>query len=295
MDLAKVSTSIVTLVLVILLGGGVAFWAGDGGAKLLNLPLVTLCAALAFVLQWLAYVPAFLRRTEKFYDLVGSVTYLSVVALALLTTALQGVATVRSYILAAAVAVWAIRLGSFLFARVKRVGRDDRFVAIKQSWHRFLVAWTLQGLWVFLTLIAVLLMIARPSAAPVTAWDIVGGALWVLGFGIEIVADRQKAAFAKQDKHQGQFITAGLWSWSRHPNYAGEILLWAGLFLVGLPNYRGAEWLAVASPLFVWLLLRFISGVPILEQRADARWGGQSAYEDYKSRTSLLWLRPPRR
>lgn len=294
MDLERPSTSLLIVLGTAAVGAAVAFGAGASGLAVLGVPLIVLCVAIAFLLQWVAYLPAVLRQTEKFYDLVGSLTYLTVVAVALGVCASQGAATPRTLLVTMPVAVWAVRLGTFLFGRIHRAGKDARFEQIKRSWHRFLVAWTLQGLWVSLTCLAVLVMVAAPDPRPLGVWDALGLGVWALGFGVEVIADRQKAAFAQHPENRGRFITSGLWARSRHPNYAGEILLWLGLFVIGLPRYRGAEWLALLSPLFVWMLLRFVSGVPILEQRADERWGGQPDYEAYKARTPLLWPSPRR-
>ena len=113
------------------------------------------------------------------------------------------------------------------------------------------------------------------------------------GFAIEVVADRQKSQFRAAPENAGKFINVGLWSWSRHPNYFGEIVLWIGVAIIAAPILRGWQWLTMISPLFIILLLTRISGVPMLERRADEKWGGQPEYEDYKARTSVLILRPP--
>lgn len=276
-------------------GLAVAWLAGAGGPGVLGVPALVAVALGSFAIQWLAFVPAFALRSERFYDLTGSATYLLVTAGATATAAISGTLDMRGVVLALFVAVWAVRLGTFLFRRVVGAGKDGRFDEIKTSWHRFLVAWTLQGLWVVLTSLAALLTILRPTGRPLGLADVAGAALWAAGFGLEVVADRQKARFSADPANRGRFIRSGVWAWSRHPNYAGEILLWTGVFVIGLPGYEGARWLAVLSPIFVFSLLRFVSGVPILERRADERWGGQPDYEAYKAETPLLWPRPPRR
>ncbi len=286
------AASLVVVVVSTGLGLAVAELAGGGGVAILGRPVVFWCATVAFALQWLAFVPAWLRRTERFYDLVGSLSYLSVTIGALAATAAHRALDPRSILVAALVVVWAARLGSFLFRRVHLAGKDGRFDEIKQSWHRFLVAWTLQGLWVTLTALGALVLIS--DAAPRRFFDlhdVAGLSLWALGFALEVIADRQKAAFSRRPESRGRYIDEGLWSWSRHPNYVGEILLWCGVFVVGAGGFRGWQWLALLSPVFVWALLRFVSGVPLLEARADAKWGGQPDYEAYKKRTPMLWPR----
>jgi len=278
--------------LALLAGAGLA-WAGSQGGLLVgSRPLFASAVLVAFAIQWLAFVPAFILKTERTYDLTGSFTYISV---AILAVALAGRWDARALLLLAMVAVWAVRLGSFLFRRVHRAGKDDRFTEIKQSFVRFLLAWTLQGLWVSFTLAAALAAITTRATKPlgIAAW--IGLAIWIIGFAIEITADMQKKRFRAVPENKGRFIQSGLWGWSRHPNYFGEIVLWIGVAVVAAPALQGWQWVTLISPVFVTLLLTKISGIPILERRADKTWGGQPEYEAYKSRTPTLILRPPRK
>jgi steroid 5-alpha reductase family enzyme len=272
------------------LAAGVA-WAGSrGGEAWMGFPILFWCAAIAFVVQWIAFVPAYARQTERFYDLTGSLTYISVTVFALFASRSTDV---RSVVLTLLVFVWASRLGTFLFRRIRSEGTDSRFDDIKPSAPRFFVAWTLQGLWVFLTLCAALAAITTKEPAGIGAVDALGLGIWALGFGIEAVADRQKSEF--RTDHPGRFIDTGLWAWSRHPNYFGEIILWLGVATIAASTLRGWQWVTMISPAFVALLLTRISGIPILEKRADDRWGGDPDYERYKERTPVLIPRPPRR
>jgi steroid 5-alpha reductase family enzyme len=184
-------------------------------------------------------------------------------------------------------------LGTFLFGRIRAAGEDRRFREIKRSWPRFLLAWTLQGLWVTVTLSAALAAITTFNRVPVglVAW--IGLALWLFGFGIEVAADRQKRAFNADPANAGRFIDSGLWAWSRHPNYFGEIVLWTGVAVIAAPALTGWNLMTLISPVFVALLLTKISGVNMLEARADEKWGGEPAYEAYKARTPVLIPRPP--
>lgn len=90
---------------------------------------------------------------------------------------------------------------------------------------------------------------------------------------------------------KGKFIQSGLWAYSRHPNYLGEILQWSGLFLSASSVMRGVQHLSVVSPLFLWFLLRHVSGIPILEQQALKKWGSDPAFQNYLRNTPLLWPR----
>ena len=114
------------------------------------------------------------------------------------------------------------------------------------------------------------------------------------GFSIEIVADRQKSAFRADPANAGRFISSGLWAWSRHPNYFGEIVLWFGIAILAWPALAGWQLATLVSPLFVYVLLTKGSGIPPLETRAEERWGDDPAYRAYVERTPVLWPRPPR-
>jgi len=275
----------------VLAGGLVALAGAFGGETVGGVKVMFLCCLLAFGLNWLAFIPANAAQTEKYYDLTGSVTYLSVIVFALVAV---GSFDGRSVLLTCLIAMWAVRLGSFLFARVRKDGKDGRFDKIKVNPLRFLTAWTTQGLWVFLTLSCALAAITAPSDGSVGVVAVVGAVVWLLGFGIEVTADNQKTAFKKDPANSGRFISTGIWAWSRHPNYFGEILLWTGVAIIALPTLSGWRWLTLVSPVFVYLLLTRASGVPLLETRADARWGGQQDYEAYKAATPVLMMRPPR-
>lgn len=270
-----------------LLSLGVAWVAGSDPWR--GVPLLMALAGLAMLIQWVAFIPAYLRRTESFYDITGSLTYLVLVALALGVPAEVRPFSLRPLVSSAMVTVWALRLGTFLLRRIERVGKDARFDQIKHDPGRFLTAWSLQGLWVVLTGLAAFILIIEPThPRRVDAFSLTGWAIWGIGFAIEVVADRQKSAFNARPESKGRWIDEGLWSRSRHPNYFGEILLWTGVFISGLGVYRGGQWIAALSPVFVAALLMRGSGVPLLEARADAKWGEDPAYQAYKARTPTL-------
>lgn len=266
-------------------------WAGSQGSVEVNdLPLFGICFALAFVIQWIAFIPAYLKQTEVFYDLTGSLTYLSVTLIALYYSPIRDS---RSILLAVLIAIWALRLGSFLFLRIKSAGEDRRFREIKPSFIRFLMAWTIQGLWVSLSICAALAAITSQELVPFDKVALLGLMIWLVGFSIEVIADRQKSQFRQKSENQGRFINEGLWSWSRHPNYFGEIILWIGIMVIAMPVLTSWQWVTLISPIFITVLLTKVSGIPMLEERADKKWGSQQDYETYKASTSILILRPP--
>jgi steroid 5-alpha reductase family enzyme len=273
------------LPVVVVIGALVAVAGSQGGATVGGFPLFGLGVAAAFLIQWLAFIPAFKAQTEKYYDLTGALTYISITVLLVLLT--PGV-DARGLLLAAMVVAWALRLGSFLFRRVRKHGKDDRFDEIKPSFVRFLNAWTVQGLWVVLTAAAAWIAITSATRGALDWWALVGFVVWAVGFGIEAVADNQKGRFKADPANGGRFISTGLWSKSRHPNYFGEIVLWIGVLLIAVPVVEGWQWVALLSPVFVAFLLIKGSGIPLLEKKADSKWGGQADYEAYKKNTPVL-------
>jgi steroid 5-alpha reductase family enzyme len=217
--------AVLSLPLILLIGGAIGWAGSQGGLRVGGVPVFALCGAICFALNWLVFVPSYAAQTERYFDLTGSLTYLTVVAFGV---ALGG-RDPRALLLALLVGVWALRLAAF----------------------------------------------------------------WIAGFTIEALADHQKGVFRADPANRDRFITSGLWAWSRHPNYCGEILLWIGVALIALPALSGWPLLTLISPFFVYVLLTRISGIPLLESRSDAKWGDDPAYRAYKARTPVLWLRPP--
>jgi len=282
--------ALIAFPIVVLIGLGLALAGSQSGASAFGIPIFALSVGLAFIIQWLAFIPAYLLQSERFFDLTGSITYISVTIMAvLLSPAVDG----RSILLLALVVIWAARLGLFLSRRIHKAGKDARFDEIKPSFIRFLNTWTLQGLWVTFTLAAALAAITTTARRELGLFAVMGFLVWVLGFAIEVVADSQKSRFRADPKNKGKFIHTGLWAWSRHPNYFGEIVLWIGVTVIALPVLQSWQWITLISPVFVTLLLTRVSGVPMLEKRADEEWGGQADYEAYKKRTPALIPRSP--
>ncbi len=272
------------LLIVVALGAAVAVAGSVGGARWQGMPVLLLCAAVAFAIQWLAFVPAYLRQTERYYDLTGSATYLTVTALALLLTPSPGPV---GWLIGACIVIWALRLGSFLFRRISRDGSDSRFDRIKPDPQRFLFTWSLQGLWVVMTAACGLAAITASSGAPMGLISWLGLLVWALGFAIEVIADNQKRQF-RAANGSDRFIDTGLWAVSRHPNYFGEIMLWCGVALMALPVLSGWALLTMVSPVFVFVLLTRVSGIPMLESKGARRWGEDPDYQRYLRETPLL-------
>ncbi len=284
-------SSLVGIVASLVIGALVILAGSDGSWELGSVAVFAICGVLSYVINWAVFVPSNIAQTEHYFDLTGSVTYLSLTVVAVVGS---DELDARALIVALMVAVWALRLGSFLFRRVRRDGRDGRFDRIKVDPLRFFMTWTLQALWVLLTLACALAIITGQERRSIGWLAVVGILVWVVGFTIEVVADRQKSAFKQDAANEGRFITSGLWAWSRHPNYFGEITLWIGVALMALPVLSGWRWVTLISPVFVVLLLTRVSGIPMLEERAEKRWGDEESFRAYTRNTPVLVPRPPR-
>ncbi len=260
-------------------------------AQFETIPLPVICGSLAFFVQWLAFIPAWLLKTEKFYDLTGSATYIAVVFLAL---ALSEEKSLRAVLLTMMVALWAARLGLFLFSRILIDDGDSRFDKIKQSAPRFFLTWTIQGLWVVVTAAAAVAAISSSSSKPLGTIDYLALIIWGAGLLIETIADYQKRQFRRRHG-ESAFIDSGLWRYSRHPNYFGEILLWSGIALLAAPVLAGWQLISLVSPLFVFFLLTRLSGIPLLEAKAQSKWGENENYMAYLRETSRLVPMPKKK
>ena len=270
----------------------IAFFIAISIAIATGIELVFNAVFLAFAIQWIAFIPAYIFQTEKFYDLTGSLTYLLVIWYSLTLssdqfTNLNG----ANIVIVLLISLWAIRLGSFLFMRIHHDGEDKRFRSIKPSASQFFMTWTLQGLWVSLCSMCALTAISSNIGIVTNAFFYIGLALFILGFAIEVMADMEKSAFKANQENKDKFITTGLWARSRHPNYFGEIVLWTGIAVMSFSSLEGLQYLTLISPIFTYLLLVYVSGVRMLEARGDLKWGDDPAYQEYKKRTPVLIIK----
>ena len=262
---------------------GISFFV----ATLTKLEIVENAILLAFLIHWLFFIPAFLLKTEKFFDLTGSLTYISIMVYVVYTkNNLQE--QLGSIILASLVILWAVRLGSFLFLRIKKAGEDKRFREIKTSFARFFLLWTISGMWVSFCSMCALTAIASNDGVIVNNIFYIGLVTFIIGLSIEIIADSQKTKFRKDPKNKDKFINEGLWAKSRHPNYVGEITLWAGVAIMSFSSLEGSQYISLISPIFTYLLLVYVSGVPQLTASGKKKWGHLESYQDYIKNTPTL-------
>ena len=275
----------------LIIGFLMALAGSQGSVEFNGWPLFAVCASVSYLLHWLIFIPSYSFQTEHYFDLTGSISYLMAVSIGFI---LNPSSDPRDLIIGSLIVIWAIRLGTFLFMRVKIDGKDKRFTVMKTEFVWYFMTWTIGGFWVFITMAAGLAAITSNETIALGWLALIGVCLWLLGFTIEVIADKQKRDFKKNPTKENEFITTGLWAWSRHPNYFGEIVLWIGIALIALPALSGWQLATLISPIFVYILLTKISGVPLLENRALKKWGSDLDYTSYLERTPKIMLKKPK-
>ena len=286
------SKSLIGITMSLIFAASILLAGSQGSLSVNGLPLFAVCGAIGFILHWAIFIPSYAFQTEHYFDLTGSLSYITTVIVA---AALSPSLDIRDLIICAMILVWAVRLGSFLFWRIKKDGQDKRFIVMKTKFTWFLLTWTLGGLWVLVTMAAGLAALTSNTTVELGILGYVGITLWLFGFAVEVIADNQKRQFKKDPNNRDRFITSGLWSWSQHPNYFGEITLWLGLALLTYPVLSGWQLVTLISPIFVYLLLTRLSGIPTLDRLAKEKWGSDSDYKAYVQATSKLMLAPPKK
>ena len=258
----------------------VAF-AGLSGSE-----LVVNTAWYVLVIHWLAFIPALIFKTEKFYDLTGSICY----AFAAIYVYFQsyGMFLSLSLFISLAILIWTLRLGSFLLKRVMDAGEDKRFRTIKTNPTQFFMTFNLSALWVVICSLCALTAVSN-GVLEVKVIFYIGLLVFIIGFLIEVIADNQKTAFRAVPENANSFITTGLWSVSRHPNYFGEVTLWLGIAIMSLPYLEGIQYWTLISPVFSFVLIYFVSGVRMLEARANVKWGENPEYLEYVKKTPIFF------
>ena len=255
-------------------------------AELSGSELVVNTAWYVLVIHWLAFIPALIFKTEKFYDLTGSICY----AFAAIYVYFQsyGMFLSLSLFISLAILIWTFRLGSFLLKRVMDAGEDKRFRTIKTNPTQFFMTFNLSALWVVICSLCALTAVSN-GVLEVKAIFYIGLLVFIIGFLIEVIADNQKTAFRAVPENANSFITTGLRSVSRHPNYFGEVTLWLGIAIMSLPYLEGVQYWTLISPVFSFVLIYFVSGVRMLEARANVKWGENPEYLEYVKKTPIFF------
>lgn len=252
---------------------------------------IFLSLAVSLAVNAIFFAFAVVRKTDVVTDLSYSLSF-AALAFALF---FEGARKPVQLVACILVWVWALRLGSYLFGRILRIKVDHRFDGIRENTLRFARFWFLQAVSVAVVMLPITYLLGRSRAPSFGAWAIAGSSVWLVGLLIETVSDAQKSSFKARSESRGRFISSGLWRYSRHPNYFGEILVWLGLFVFALPFLHGAAFAVAAGPAYITLLLLFVTGIPPLERSAKTRYGSDPAYREYKRRTSVLVPLPRRK
>ena len=243
---------------------------------------------LSFIIHWLLFIPSYVFKTEKFYDLTGTISYISIVLYILLSST-DGIINFGNIIVSSLIIMWTLRLGTFLFTRIKKAGEDKRFREIKKSFSWFLMAFTVSGMWVSICTICALTGIS--NGIELTMVTYIGIIIFIVGFAVEIISDNQKTNFRKIEGNKDKFITTGLWKYSRHPNYLGEIILWIGVTIISYSSLEVNQLFTLISPIFTYLLLVHVSGINFLEKSGEKKWGHLNDYREYQEKTPrLFWF-----
>ncbi|MCA9383385.1 DUF1295 domain-containing protein [Candidatus Dojkabacteria bacterium] len=237
----------------------------------------------ALILQIAFFIIAAGFKTDKVTDLAYGGSF-ATIALVLIVTQDYSLPAI---ICALMVTIWGIRLSGYLFYRILTIKNDKRFDGIREHFLKFASFWILQTVAIWIIFIPSAIVITK-APANITSLAITGLVIWAIGFVIETIADYQKFIFKQNVNNKGKWIDSGLWRYSRHPNYFGEILCWWGIYIFGITYFQGLEFLSIISPLFITFLLLFVSGVPTLEKKYTERYKNNPEFQKYVSETSLI-------
>jgi steroid 5-alpha reductase family enzyme len=237
---------------------------------------------ISLIIQIFFFLPAYFKKTDVFTDFSYSLTFIVLVIFALLNNF-----NLINFILSIMIFLWALRLGIYLGYRIHKIGRDSRFDNIRNNFFKFLGFWVLQGISVFVILLNSFLIFKTPITN-FNFWSVIGIFIWLSGFLIESISDLQKFKFKLINKNK--WTNIGLWKYSRHPNYFGEILCWWGIFIFSIFYLNLTNSLiSLISPLYITILLLFFSGVPLIEKKYDEKYKANKEYQKYKKETNLLF------
>jgi len=234
------------------------------------------------LVQWLFFIPAYLLKTEVFYDTIGSLSFIVASLIALYLSDHITTASLASILL---INLWACRLGCFLFWRIHKRKGDARFDNLKRDPLAFFIAWNLQALWIITSLAPTIYLVGKAETS-ISALHVFGLMVAIFGLGYEAIADEQKRRFTPSDAMP--FMRTGLWAYSQYPNYLGEILFWSGLTVVASSAMTGLDHLLWLSPIFIYLLLTKVSGIPLASKRAEKKHADNPLWQDYTENTPLL-------
>lgn len=236
---------------------------------------------LVFTLQILFFLIWWFFKTDKVTDISYACTFL----VAVMYLYVQNI-SVSTSILFLMITLWSLRLGMYLWIRIFYMGKDNRFDSVREDFVRFFLFWLYQAITICIILLpSIFFIIGENSFRGIS---IFGMCIFVLWLVIESVADYQKYGFKTSSKNRDHWVDIGLWKHARHPNYFGEILIWWGVFIFCMSSLSGWEYVTIISPIYVVIILVFVSGIPPLQKRYDQKYGHNPKYQQYKEQTFLL-------
>ena len=277
---------IIKIVVPIVISSLIALAGSQSGFEVSGTPIIFICLLISFGIHYLVFIPSYLLKTERYFDITGSIAFLSIMYYILYNRNIDDF-NLSGILLIIFITIWTLRLGLFLFFRIHKDGKDRRFDKIKTDFPKFMFIWTMSGTWVFVTSCCAVAALCSNIINDNLLLILIGAIFWIVGFILEVVSDIQKRRFKTHNK--SGFITSGLWSYSRHPNYLGEIILWIGISLIALPSLEGLQYITLISPFFVYLLLTRGTGLNLLEEYAEKKWGDLKEYQKYKNNTPILF------
>lgn len=239
--------------------------------------------AISLLIQAIFFAFAATLKTDTVTDLAYG---LSFVILAVLLSLRNDPSQSAQWVLSLMVVVWGVRLAGYLFYRILRMKRDPRFDGVRERFWSFFRFWLFQGIAIWVILLPVTVWFDAPR--PWNGFMSAGLFVWAVGLVIETVADLQKFRQKVRANGADRWMASGLWRYSRHPNYFGELLCWWGVFLYVAGDLSGWAWLSILGPMALTGLLLYATGIPTLEKSAERKWGNNAAYQEYKRKTSLL-------
>jgi steroid 5-alpha reductase family enzyme len=190
------------------------------------------------------------------------------------------------------VTIWGLRLAWHIYNRNKNKQEDSRYLEWRKTWQYFYVrsflqVFLLQGIFLFLISLPVM-FINHSISSGFGILEVVGFLVWGLGFYYESTGDKQLKEFIGSPANKGKLMDGGLWRYSRHPNYFGEVTQWWGIFIITLSIF--GSFFTIIGPLTITILILFVSGIPLLEKK----YAGRPDFEEYKKRTSIFFPLPSR-
>lgn len=230
------------------------------------------------------FIPAYFFKTDKLTDLSYSLTFLFIVVHLLFDQEFN----LEKLVVSGMIVLWSLRLGTYLFIRINKMRKDDRFDKMRENFLSFLGFWSLQGLTVFIVLIPGVFFLKNDFVS-FNSLSYIGIGIWFFGFLVESIADFQKFNFKLNPINKDKWQTKGLWKYSRYPNYLGEILVWIGIFLTCMHGLNQNQlFVSLISPIFIIVLLLFVSGIPLIEKSRSFKFADNNEYNKYKNSTGKL-------